>query len=358
MHFYVIVGSLLCFYCLLLELYKVEKKVTALLPAFILLSLFIALRNTSIGTDTLVYAEIYHYIPNLEVFLATLEPGFHGNRMEWGFFFLLSSLKALGASFTLVLFIVSIATCIIFSIAYKKLSPSLYISIMILSVSMLFVTYQYNIIRQGLAASITILALYYLSEQKTKTFIFTIIIAACFHVIALLALLVLPIKNIKWQSKYIWLSMLLFGVLGTIGILEGLIFELRKINIIFWRVFLYLQKSNEELKFISWSILSSISLLLTAIYLVDSIREKYKKIDLVISYYFVGTVLILFTHQLSLLSLRVSYLFYAVEPILIVAILTTLKEEKPKYLLVCILAILILCKNILITAQFLTPYST
>jgi hypothetical protein len=66
---------------------------------------------------------------------------------------------------------------------------------------------------------------------------------------------------------------------------------------------------------------------------------------------------VLFTQQLSVLSLRLGYLFLAVEPILIMALCSLVKNEYPKYIAIFILALLVLAKNVFITAQFLSPYS-
>ena len=77
----------------------------------------------------------------------------------------------------------------------------------------------------------------------------------------------------------------------------------------------------------------------------------------IISFVFLGMLGVLFTQQLSMLSLRLGYLFLAVEPILILALFSLVKNEYPKYIAIFILALLILAKNVFITAQFLSPYN-
>jgi hypothetical protein len=172
-----------------------------------------------------------------------------------------------------------------------------------------------------------------------------------------LSLCVYPFKNFKWQRNYVFFAFFLLIAFSFIDVLEVLIFQLRKVSIIFWRVFLYFQDDAKNLQIISWLILSSMGLLLACIYFVKDIREKIPHIDVIISFVFLGMLGVLFTQQLSMLSLRLGYLFLAVEPILIMALFSLVKNEYPKYIAIFILALLVLAKNVFITAQFLSPYS-
>jgi len=357
MHYYFIVGSLFGLYCLLLELFNTEKKLTALLPAITLMAIFIGLRDFSIGTDTLNYVTIYKYIPSLGDYLSHFETGFHGNRMEIGFFILLSVFKSFSISAPIMLVFVSFISLTVLAYAYKRIAPNYYLAIFIYTVSIFFFSLEYNILRQGLATSFVVLALYFLIENRKLLYLFFVAIAASFHVIALLSLCIYPFKNFKWQRKYVLFAFLLLVAFSFIDVLEVLIFQLRKVSVIFWRVFLYFQDSTTELRIISWLLLSTMGLLLTCIFFVDDIRHKYPHIDVIISFVFIGMLGVLFTQQLSMLSLRLGYLFLAVEPILILAILSLVKNEYPKYIAIFILALLILAKNIFITAQFLSPYN-
>lgn len=357
MHYYFIVGALFGLYCLLLELFHVEKKLTALLPALILMSVFIGLRDFSIGTDTLNYVTIYKYIPPLGDYLSNFETGFHGNRMEIGFFILLSVFKSLSISAHLMLVMVSFFSLIVLAYAYKKITPNYYLAIFIYTVSIFFFSLEYNILRQGIATSFVVLALSFLIEKRKLLYFFFIAVASSFHVIALLSLLFYPFKNFKWQRKYVFFAFLILVAFSFIDVLEVVIFQLRKISIIFWRVYLYFQDSTGELKIISWLIFSTMGLLLACIFFVDDIRIKCPHIDVIISFVFIGMLGVLFTQQLSMLSLRLGYLFMAVEPVLILALFSLVKNEYPKYIAIYIIALLILAKNIFITAQFLSPYN-
>ncbi|MCJ8294460.1 MAG: EpsG family protein [Colwellia sp.] len=357
MHYYFIVGALFGLYCLLLELLHVEKKFTALLPALTLMAIFIGMRDFSIGTDTLNYVTIYKYIPTLGEYLTHFEPGFHGNRMERGFFILLSIFKSLSLSAHLMLVLNAFISLTVLAYAYKKIAPNYYLAVFIYTVSIFFFSLEYNILRQGLATAFVVLALSLLIENRKLLYLFFIAIAASFHVIALLSLCVYPFKNFKWQRKYVVFAFLLLVAFSFIDVLEALIYQLRKVSIIFWRVFLYFQDDAENLKIISWLLLSTMGLLLACIYFVKDIRVKFPHIDVIISFVFLGMLGVLFTQQLSMLSLRLGYLFLAVEPILILALFSLVKNEYPKYIAIFILALLILAKNVFITAQFLSPYN-
>jgi hypothetical protein len=357
MHYYFIVGALFGLYCLLLELFSVEKKFTALLPALTLMAIFIGMRDFSIGTDTLNYVTIYNYVPTLGEYLTHFDPGFHGNRMEIGFFILLTVFKSLSLSAHLMLVLNAIISLTVLAYAYKKIAPNYYLAVFIYTVSIFFFSLEYNILRQSLATVFVVLALSFLIERRKLLYLFFVAIAASFHVIALLSLCVYPFKNFKWQRKHVVFAFLLLVAFSFIDVLEVLIFQLRKVSVIFWRVFLYFQNDAENLKIISWLLLSTMGLLLTCIYFVKDIRIKLPHIDVIISFVFLGMLGVLFTQQLSMLSLRLGYLFLAVEPILIMALFSLVKNEYPKYIAIFILALLVLAKNVFITAQFLSPYS-
>jgi hypothetical protein len=277
--------------------------------------------------------------------------------MEIGFFILLSLFKSFAVPAQVVLIFIAFISLSVLAYAYKKISPTYYLCFFIYTVSILFFSLGYNILRQGIAVSFVVLALSCLVEKRRFDFFLFIIIASCFHVIALMSLFVYPFKSFKWQRSYVFLACFLLVIFSFIDVLEAFVFELRKVSIIFWRVFLYLQNSSSELKVLSWLLLSSMTLLLVCIYYVEQIRIKYPHIDVIISFIFIGMLGVLFTQQLSMLSLRLGYLFLAVEPILILGLLSLVKNEYPKYLMIFILTLMVLAKNVFITAQFLSPYN-
>jgi hypothetical protein len=343
-------------YCLALEVFRVERRLSALLPALFFMALFIGMRAFHIGTDTITYVEIYKYVPTITEYLLTFEAGFHGNRMEIGFFLMLSVFKWLTFPPNLVLFIVSFTSLSVLAYAYKKICPNYYLGIFVCSASILFFSLEYNIIRQGIATAFALLALSYLCEGKRLYFVMFTLLAASFHVIALLALFIYPLKRFKWQAKYLLYILPIFIVLGFINVLEVMVWPLRNISVVFWRVFLYLQDSGTALNVISWMLLSTILLISLCVYFVKEIREKYRHIDIILTFVVIGMFGVLFTHELSMLSVRLGYLFFAAEPILILALFSLFKDEYPKYIAIFSLTLLILAKNVFITAQFLAPY--
>ncbi|MBU2972620.1 EpsG family protein [Pseudoalteromonas sp. C2R02] len=357
MHYYVLAGALFGFYCLLMEVFKVERKVLALSPALLCFAFFIGMRDFSIGTDTLTYVEIYKYIPTITEFLGDFSPGFHGERIEWGFFLLLSTLKELSVTPHLVLVFISFLSLMFFAASFKHLSPNYFLGMFILTVTNLFLTFEYNIIRQGLATSVVMFALTRLVEKRYLAYFLLTMLAMSFHVIAILSLLVFPFRNFKWQPKYLLFVFFAFVGLSFLDVLAAVVFQLRHISIAFWRVFLYLQSSVEELKIMSWMLLSSVLLIFTCIAFVRQIRVNFKYIDFILTFVTIGMFGVLFTHELSVLSIRLGFLFFAIEPVLILALLTLIKDEWPKFVILFLLTSLVLMKNIFITAQYLSPYT-
>ena len=356
MHYYIFAGILFGLYCLILELVKAERKVILLMPALILMAFFIGFRDFSIGTDTITYVQIYQYTPPLSDYLINFEPGFHAGRMEWGFFILLSILKEFLIPAKLALVIISFISLLFFAIAYKRLCPNYYIGILLLTVSAFFLSFEYNILRQGIAGGISMLALSYLITRQYIAYFACVLFAATFHIIALVSLAIFPFRKIQWQSKHFILVAIALTLAVFIDVISLVLLELKEVSIVFWRVYLYVQGNTSELKIISWMYLSTIVLISLSIYFVDHIRLKYQHIDIIITFVLIGVFGVLLTQDLPLLAIRLGFVFFIAEPILIMALFTLWKDELPKALLIYLFAILMLTKNIYITAKFMSPY--
>jgi len=356
MQFYLFAGLLFGLYCLLLQLSRLERSALAVLPAIAAMALFIGLRDFSIGTDTLNYVEIYHYVPAFEDYIEDFRAGLHGDRMEIGFFLLLSLLKSIGFSPTAVLCTISFIYLYCVALAYKRLCPTFYLGLFVFSVTILFFSLGFNILRQGLASALVILALSYLAERRYFYYFVLSFFAMSFHVIAALGLLIFPFRHFKWQPKHVFLVLALFVCFSFLNVLSALVFELRHISVVFWRVFLYLTDSSTELRLVSWMYLSTVFLITLSIRFVDKIRPEYKQIDLIISFVTIGLLGVMFTQELSMMAVRLGFLFMIAEPILIMALLKLVEDDWVKYVAIFIFASLILVKNVYITAQFLSPY--
>ena len=210
--------------------------------------------------------------------------------------------------------------------------------------------------RQGIAGGFSLLALSYLSNRKYLWYLICVLVAASFHVIAVVSLAIFPFRNLKWDRKYLVFVAIGLVLAVFIDVISLVLLELKQISVIFWRIYLYVQSNTSELKVISWMYLSTISLISLSIYFVDSIRMKYQHIDLVLSFILLGMFGVLLSQELPLLAIRLGFVFFVAEPVLIMALLTLWKDEYPKAILVSLFAVLVLAKNIYITSKFLSPY--
>lgn len=89
-----------------------------------------------------------------------------------------------------------------------------------------YILYELNGIRQGLSIAFIIVALYYLDNDDIKKFVFFVIIGTIFHVTALAALILLPLKNVQFSLKKV-IIILAVSILLRYYLLENLIAYLR-----------------------------------------------------------------------------------------------------------------------------------
>ena len=169
--------------------------------SFVILFLLLALRDLSVGTDTLNYVNYYLYFD------------YYKNN-EIGFFVFRSFLKKIGASYRFYLAIIAFITTIAAYKFIKRYSVDYLISCFAYF-SLGLYAMSFSGLRQSLAVCIIMFSIKYIFENKPILFILLIIIASTFHLSSIVFLPVYLLKNIKISKK----SILIFIVLAFVFIL-------------------------------------------------------------------------------------------------------------------------------------------
>lgn len=177
----------------------------------VILSLFLlsALRDSKIGTDTKTYLSMLHY-PNNSLYLK--EKGYYYIN------FLSNTLKLSDNIFlgSLSLFILAP----VFYVLLKKIDIKYqWITLWIyLFNPYLYILSNFNILRQGIAMSISLLLLENYLEKKYKKTIFFLLLGMSFHIsIFLIFLILILISIINWDKRKIFLLfifMFIFKILN------------------------------------------------------------------------------------------------------------------------------------------------
>lgn len=134
-------------------------------------------------------------------------------------FVLLKIITALGNKWVLFFFIYSLLTVLFAYLAIYKKVDKKYMFICACTYLLIIFPDAFNIIRQALAVSITMFAVYLLGKEKYKWFIVVSILACFAHVSSVIVLifgiLYMLLKKVK-HRELITVSLLVIGILGII----------------------------------------------------------------------------------------------------------------------------------------------
>lgn len=189
-----------------------QKRVLKQNIAFFLLCIFITISGLkgNVGTDYNNYQNLY-INTSLEAkysFLSGVEPGF------W---YWMKFMSILGSNFTIFWFITCFFNISLKFYVFSKLSPYISLSLAIYFIG-LFFERDFDGIRQGIAISISYLAIYYYLKNKLFSYYILLIISITFHYTSAIFILTPIILKCKISEKYIFyiicvaLSLMLLNV--------------------------------------------------------------------------------------------------------------------------------------------------
>lgn len=159
-------------------------------------ALIAAFRDVSVGADTLQFCTWYGIIGSLPVEdIAT-------TRYEIGFVVFCKALYSLSPNYQLLLCVSSV---VIFSsiaaIVYRYSEDVVFSAFLLVSLA-LYTSYL-NIMRQALAMAFILFGIMRLLNNRKFSFIVFVLIAVLFHKSAILALVFLPLMNIKFSRRVV-----------------------------------------------------------------------------------------------------------------------------------------------------------
>lgn len=357
MLFYVFIGLLVLSISLPASYFS-RGKLLFSLPLITLLAYFISFRDLSIGTDTLRYHEIFLDIRTLTDAISTGNFGFEAKRIEIGFVFLSSIFKEFSLDFHSLLFLLNFCTFLILFLSFSELSknhgPILFF---LYTCTFTFITLQYNIVRQGIAVAICVLAFVQLGKGSNWRYFFLSFFAFLFHSISILFLCIWPFRNLKWKALYVVPFILVFLIVANVNFLTVIVDLLSPYSTSVWRVANYMLTKAGETKLFSIAILLDFFLITYCIMDAQFLRGRAKYFDIALTSFVIGFVGMAALHELNLLSLRFFFLFTPYEVYLFYAMFSRLKSQLIiKDLIICGLGFVWLLKNLYITAQFITFY--
>lgn len=201
---YLVIGFILIIFSYLEVIqYKRWFSVLFLVIFCILLVLFAALRDGSVvGTDS------PNYFLNYKYSYWQTEPGYKYLNYFFG--------QILRVNYNIFLFFLNGVSLFLMG-KYFKNNAVFYVLPILIFYSDLYLYFNISGIRQGMAISFTCFSVYYAYTKQLKKFLFVILIAALFHVSALIFIFAyfLPHKILKLKHSLILISV--FIVVGLLG---------------------------------------------------------------------------------------------------------------------------------------------
>ncbi len=173
---------------------------------FLLLILLSGLRSDMVGTDTGGYLRTFQYFD-----IHFLE----NSAKDFGFYYLMGLVRSFTDNKTIFLFVTSLFTLIPLFYFIKKTSLNVPFSLF-LYVVLGFYTQSFNVIRQSIAISFILLAVYYLSNRSLTKSVISFFIATQFHLSALLVGVIYIINHIKFSFRTVSIATTISAILGIL----------------------------------------------------------------------------------------------------------------------------------------------
>lgn len=290
--------------------------------SFLFLALMVSLRHQSIGNDTQVYFEGFkQYIPNMT-----------DTRYEPGYKFLCDLGKTLSNSPHIIIVISGILSSGLYYFSIRKNSGNPIMSVM-LFVFLGFFDDSMNIMRQAIACAFVLLSYNYICKNKFVGFVSCILLAASFHLTAIIFTLMWPLRKFKVNKKAL---LILFG--GIILIYIGFKSILALVESVFIQYENY-QNSiyGEGAKFGALFKATNYGCLLIMViiaYLVIG-QSKFKtlKLDFIILMCIIGFAIQIISFQMSVIG-RIALYFNAFQLFLIPNLISAIRNLENRQIIV------------------------
>lgn len=161
-------------------------------------------RTYEVGSDSIPYVLLYDKV---DVLTPNIMKFFTG-KVEYGFLLLNSILYSISDNYVLLFSVFSFINLIIVFFVIKKLSPNMFLSLIIFF-GYRFYTFSMSAIRASTSIAFCMLAYYYFVENKKLRSLFSIIVASSFHLSALAFLMIFVLDYIELNIKTVIVSIAL-----------------------------------------------------------------------------------------------------------------------------------------------------
>ncbi len=323
--YYVLLIYLLLLYLMQKQKMPISKGSYIFFAAIAIFSI-IALRDYTVGADTLIYKELFYFSKDhIESLMAN---GF--NFMFEGLFWVLTNIiRATGVSYRIYLMIISFFIVLSISVFIKRYSKSPFLSYWLFLTLGLFAL-SMSALRQMIALAVVLYAYRYLIEGHFKKYLLLIFIATQFHLSAIIMLPIWFVRKVKLSQRR--RIVLLFTTVIVSFLLKNIV-----VKIIFYlnigeRYSQYINRVGESSTNIL-VIIFVIGITFVSTMLFEKSKLKgYKNIseEYLFNFFYlmscINIMIIIFSQNIDILS-RFGYYFFVCNLILLPNAIFTIKEK-------------------------------
>ncbi|MDD4968795.1 MAG: EpsG family protein [Paludibacter sp.] len=247
----------------------------------------------------------------------------------------------------------------------KKYSSDIFLSLIIYFFT-LFIIYDINQIRQGMALAFVLLSTSAILDRKIFRFIILIFIASLFHLSAIVFIPAYWISKIRISPKtiFIVLGLSLSFSLTISAIIENssIVQALLKTET-FSHYSTYINNANfiKELSILSIGVMQRILIFLLFLFYFDNIKAKENLKYLLLNGYFISIVIFIFLSFSAELAARLSFYYKALEILIVPYIVTSQKLIQNRIILFILffaLSILAIYRLLDVHNNGLIPYNS
>lgn len=338
MIYYILIAILLIF--ALIAQIPLKKEHQSLFKFISIISIaFVGSFRYKVGYDWFSYENLYNGIYSFSDVIESREEKF--------FTLFLYLTKIISDNFSFFIFIFFITTFLIKLIVIRKFSSDLYVSLFIY-ITTVFLIYDLNGIRQGMAMSITFLSTIFIYKRNILIFLVLIFIATLFHTSAIVFLPFYWLSTIKIKNKKKLIISMLFLIFLSIPFKDFILS-----NPLFQYIFsieslthysTYVDETSEIYKSIpilSIATFQRIIIWTFFIYNIDKIKCDEKLKIILLNAYTLSILLFVFFSFSADFSARLSYYYKIFEIIIIPIIVTSQKNRSNKILILIFFSILL-----------------
>jgi len=253
---------------------------------------------------------------------------------EFGYLFFNAFIKVLGGNPIILFAVVGSLSILFTAIFYRKYTRYFLIALLVYF-SHIFLLREMIQIRSGLAITITMFAIPYVEQRKLFRFLSVILIAASFHMICLLFIIVYFLYPVLQNSRYqimVLVAGLVLGVTFNLSVIEKILTMCNAPPIVIG--YLYDEQYNFSLGLLNPVLIKNLVVITVLISQRKFFVQNITHFNVLLISYIIGTFWLSAFSSFAIFSARIATMFSNVEHVLIPSLLLLNKYKLLIYVMI------------------------